>query len=241
MKSTALSLVALLALLLAGSVFAQPKFPALSGIVVDEAGMLNTATNAQLSEYLLGHQRATGNQIVVVTVADLQGYEIADYGYQLGRHWGIGEQGKDNGVLLIVAKTERKVRIEVGYGFEGDLTDAISSNIIHAVILPQFKLGQFPKGILLGSKSIVEALGGQYQMRKAAKKKTAGNNFSAVIFIVIVLLNIGGGMFGGGRRRGARSMFIPGGFGGGRSSGGFGGGFSGGGGGFGGGGASGGW
>jgi uncharacterized protein len=241
MKSTALSLVALLALLLAGSVFAQPKFPALSGIVVDEAGMLNTATNAQLSEYLLGHQRATGNQVVVVTVADLQGYEIADYGYQLGRHWGIGEQGKDNGVLLIVAKTERKVRIEVGYGFEGDLTDAISSNIIHAVILPQFKLGQFPKGILLGSKSIVEALGGQYQMRKAAKKKTAGNNFSAVIFIVIVLLNIGGGMFGGGRRRGARSMFIPGGFGGGRSSGGFGGGFSGGGGGFGGGGASGGW
>lgn len=241
MKSTALSLVALLALLLAGSVFAQPKFPALSGIVVDEAGMLNTATNAQLSEYLLGHQRATGNQIVVVTVADLQGYEIADYGYQLGRHWGIGEQGKDNGVLLIVAKTERKVRIEVGYGFEGDLTDAISSNIIHAVILPQFKLGQFPKGILLGSKSIVEALGGQYQMRKAAKKKAAGNNFSAVIFIVIVLLNIGGGMFGGGRRRGARSMFIPGGFGGGRSSGGFGGGFSGGGGGFGGGGASGGW
>jgi|TARA_B110000902_G_scaffold266712_1_gene355685 uncharacterized protein len=241
MKSTALSLVALLVLLLAGSVFAQPTFPALSGIVVDEAGMLNTATNAQLSEYLLGHQRATGNQVVVVTVADLQGYEIADYGYQLGRHWGIGEQGKDNGVLLIVAKTERKVRIEVGYGFEGDLTDAISSNIIHAVILPQFKLGQFPKGILLGSKSIVEALGGQYQMRKAAKKKTAGNNFSAVIFIVIVLLNIGGGMFGGGRRRGARSMFIPGGFGGGRSSGGFGGGFSGGGGGFGGGGASGGW
>jgi uncharacterized protein len=241
MKSTALSLVALLALLLVGSVFAQPKFPALSGIVVDEAGMLNTATNAQLSEYLLGHQRATGNQVVVVTVADLQGYEIADYGYQLGRHWGIGEQGKDNGILLIVAKAERKVRIEVGYGFEGDLTDAISSNIIHAVILPQFKLGQFPKGILLGSKSIVEALGGQYQMRKAAKKKTAGNNFSAVIFIVIVLLNIGGGMFGGGRRRGARSMFIPGGFGGGRSSGGFGGGFSGGGGGFGGGGASGGW
>jgi uncharacterized protein len=241
MKSTALSLVALLVLLLAGSVFAQPTFPALSGIVVDEAGMLNTATNAQLSEYLLGHQRATGNQVVVVTVADLQGYEIADYGYQLGRHWGIGEQGKDNGILLIVAKAERKVRIEVGYGFEGDLTDAISSNIIHAVILPQFKLGQFPKGILLGSKSIVEALGGQYQMRKAAKKKTAGNNFSAVIFIVIVLLNIGGGMFGGGRRRGARSMFIPGGFGGGRSSGGFGGGFSGGGGGFGGGGASGGW
>jgi uncharacterized protein len=241
MKSTALSLVALLVLLLAGSVFAQPTFPALSGIVVDEAGMLNTATNAQLSEYLLGHQRATGNQVVVVTVADLQGYEIADYGYQLGRHWGIGEQGKDNGILLIVAKAERKVRIEVGYGFEGDLTDAISSNIIHAVILPQFKLGQFPKGILLGSKSIVEALGGQYQMRKAAKKKAAGNNFSAVIFIVIVLLNIGGGMFGGGRRRGTRSMFIPGGFGGGRSSGGFGGGFSGGGGGFGGGGASGGW
>jgi uncharacterized protein len=241
MRSTGLSLVALLALLLAGSVFAQPTFPALSGIVVDEAGMLNADTNAQLSEYLLGHQRATGNQVVVVTVDDLQGYEIADYGYQLGRHWGIGQQGKDNGVLLIVAKTERKVRIEVGYGFEGDLTDAISSNIIHAVILPQFKLGKFPKGILLGSKSIVEALGGQYQMRKAAKKKSAGNNFSAVIFIIIVLLNIGGGMFGGGRRRGTRAMFIPGGFGGGRSSGGFGGGFSGGGGGFGGGGASGGW
>jgi uncharacterized protein len=189
----------------------------------------------------LGHQRATGNQVVVVTVNDLQGYDIADYGYQLGRHWGVGQKGKDNGVLLIVAKTERKVRVEVGYGLEGDLTDAISSNIVHSVILPQFKLGQFPQGIMAGAKGIVEALGGQYQMRKAAKKKSGGGNSGALIFIVIVLLNIGGGMFGGGRRRGIMPMFIPGGFGGGRSSGGFSGGFSGGGGGFGGGGASGGW
>jgi uncharacterized protein len=241
MKRIRLGLVTIALLLLTNGLAAQPAFPVLSSIVVDDAGMLKADQKAQLSEYLLGHQRATGNQVVVVTVNDLQGYDISDYGYQLGRHWGVGQKGKDNGVLLIVAKAERKVRIEVGYGLEGDLTDAISSNIVHGVILPQFKLGQFPQGIMAGAKSIVEALGGQYQMRKATKKTSGGSNFGALIFIVIVLLNIGGGMFGGGRRRGMTSMFIPGGFGGGRSSGGFSGGFSGGGGGFGGGGASGGW
>jgi uncharacterized protein len=241
MQLIRLSLVTIALLMLTGVVVAQPVFPVLSAIVVDEADMLGADAEAQLSEYLLGHQRATGNQIVVVTIDDLQGYDIADYGYQLGRHWEVGQKGKDNGVLLIVAKTERKVRIEVGYGLEGDLTDAVSSNIVHAIILPQFKLGQFPKGIMLGAKSIVEALGGQYQMRKAAKKKSASSNSNVLIFIVIVLLNIGGGMFGGRRRRGIMPMFIPGGFGGGRSSGGFGGGFTGGGGSFGGGGASGGW
>ena len=241
MQLIRLCLMTITFLLLTSGVLAQPKFPELNAIVVDEADMLGAKAEAQLREYLLGHQRATGNQVVVVTVDDLQGYDIADYGYQLGRHWGVGQKGKDNGVLLIVAKTERKVRIEVGYGLEGDLTDAVSSNIVHAIILPQFKLGQFPKGIMLGAKSIVEALGGQYQMRKATKKNSAGGNSSVLIFIVIVLLNIGGGMFGGGRRRGIMPMFIPGGFGGGRSSGGFSGGFSGGGGGFGGGGASGGW
>jgi uncharacterized protein len=241
MKLIRLGLVTIVLLLVTNGVAAQPAFPVLSSIVVDDAGMLKADQKAQLSEYLLGHQRATGNQVVVVTVNDLQGYDIADYGYQLGRHWGVGQKGKDNGVLLIVAKAERKVRIEVSYGLEGNLTDAISSNIVHSVILPQFKLGQFPQGIMAGAKGIVEALGGQYQMRKATKEKSSSSNFGALIFIVIVLLNIGGGMFSGGRRRGMTSMFIPGGFGGGRSSGGFSGGFSGGGGGFGGGGASGGW
>jgi uncharacterized protein len=240
MQLIRLSLTIIALLLLTSGIQAQPKFPVLSAIVVDEAGMLQADAKSQLIEYLLGHQRVTGNQVVVVTVKDLQGYDIADYGYQLGRHWGIGQKGKDNGVLLIVAKTERKVRIEVGYGLEGDLTDAISANIVHGIILPEFKLGQFPKGIMLGAKSIVEALGGQYQMRKAPKKKSASSNSSALIFIIIVLLNIGGGMFGG-RRRGIMPMFLPGSFGGGRRSSGFGGGFSGGGGGFGGGGASGGW
>lgn len=221
--------------------FAAPTFPKLTGIVVDNAGLLDAQSEAQLSQYLQGHQNATSNQVVVVTVNDLQGYDIETYGYQLGRHWGIGQKGKNNGVLLIVAKQERKVRIEVGYGLEGEITDAISSNIIHGVILPQFKQARFTKGIFLGSKAIVEALGGQYVMKKTRQKK-AGSNLGGLFVLLIIIMNIGGGMFGGrGRRRGVMPMFIPGGFGSGRSGGFGGGGFSGGGGGFGGGGASGGW
>ena len=106
----------------------QPRagdtFPTLSGRVVDEANILDASTRAALTEKLAALEAKTTDQLVVVTLKSLQGTSIEDFGYQLGRHWKVGQQGKNNGVLLIVAPSERKVRIEVGYGLEGTLTDA---------------------------------------------------------------------------------------------------------------------
>lgn len=204
--------------------------------------MLSKTTEAKIDALAQGHEQATGNQIVVATVKDLQGYDIADYGYQLGRHWQIGQKDKNNGVLLLLAKSERKVRVEVGYGLEGQLTDAISSNIVNAVMLPQFRKGQFEEGMLAGTQSIVQALGGEYKMRSGGRSSSTSRSDLGgfALFIVIMLIQFFGGM-GGGRRRRRGLFFLPLGMGSSRSGGGFGGGFSGGGGSFGGGGASGGW
>ncbi len=113
---------------------AEPEFPKLSGRVVDNAKLLSAATEQDLNRQLAVQEQRTGNQIVVVTLPDLQGYEISDYGFQLGRHWGIGQKDKNNGALLIIAMKERKMRIEVGYGLEGLLTDARSAQIIQQIL-----------------------------------------------------------------------------------------------------------
>ncbi len=154
------ALLILLLILASPALASEPKFPPLTGRVVDDAHVLNSYTVGQITLMLADHERATGEQVVVVTLKSLQGYTIEDYGYQLGRHWGIGQKGVNNGALLIVAPKEHKVRIEVGYGLEGQLTDAISATIIQNYILPSFKLGDFNAGILAGATSIVQVLGG---------------------------------------------------------------------------------
>lgn len=226
---------------------ADIKFPTLSGRVVDNANLLNQSTRYQITEMLQQHEKQTSNQIVVVTLPDLQDYTIEEYGYQLGRHWKIGQKGKDNGVLLIIAPTDRKVRIEVGYGLEGALTDALSANIIHTKILPKFRSGDFDGGVIAGVQSIIAAINNEY----VAEPTDSGNNrevaFLIGIFLLFIMLQLFGasvlGSPNGSRnyRRGRYGGYYGGGgFGG--SGGGFGGGgFGGGGGGFGGGGASGGW
>lgn len=140
--------------------FAQVlSFPQLSGRVVDEAGLLSPADQAALTQTLADLEARTSDQLVVVTLKSLRGTTIEDYGYQLGRHWGIGQKDKDSGVLLIVAAGERKVRIEVGYGLEGTLTDAATKVIIDTVMLPAFKAGDFPGGIRNGAAQIAQILG----------------------------------------------------------------------------------
>src|SRR5690554_3497907 len=233
---------ALLLLLISLPVFSAISFPELTGRVVDNAEMIDAATEQQLTQMLAAHEQNSTNQVVVVTVNDLQGTTIEDFGYQLGRTWGIGQKDADNGALLLVAKDERKVRIEVGYGLEGVLTDAVSSNIIHAVILPKFKQAQFNDGIKEGAQAIMAELGNDYQMRETSRDEERDSVILIVIFIAIfvvlpfllLVMDATGGRRGG---------FIGGGFigGGGFGGGGLGGGFGGGGGGFGGGGASGGW
>ncbi|MHC8368194.1 TPM domain-containing protein [Pseudomonas sp. ZT5P21] len=229
---------------------AELKFPQLTGRVVDNAQMIEPSVREQLTQQLNAHEKATGEQLVVVTLPDLQGAEIADFGYQLGRHWGIGQKDKNNGALLIVARDERRLRIEVGYGLEDRLTDAQSSVIINQVITPVFKTGNFSKGISDGVAAMLVVLGGSPLDEPSTVYDSGGNQESDFvsrhpgIFVFLVLLFIltifvlqmfGIMPVGRGGSSGSRGGFGGGGFGGG------GGGFSGGGGSFGGGGSSGGW
>jgi uncharacterized protein len=253
-------LAALLAVLqLASPAFAEPAYPKLAGRVTDAAGVLPQDTATALDARLKALEDSTGTQLVVATVASLDGYEIEDYGVGLARAWGIGQKGTNNGAVLLVAPNERKVRIEVGYGLEGVLTDAMSSQIIRRAIIPQFKAGDMPGGITAGADALIQLLSlpADQQAQQAAAAEAAGERAAKggaisaieVIFWVIVLLWVIGAMSGGkrGRRRGGVILWGPG-MGGSWSSGGGGGGgwgggggFSGGGGSFGGGGASGSW
>lgn len=240
---------------LAGAAQAEsaPDFPELTGRVVDNAGMLDPQTEAVISGMSEAHEQASGEQLVVVTVPNLQGYPIEDYGYQLGRHWGIGQKGEDNGALLLISEEDRKIRIEVGYGLEGRLTDAQSSAIINGIITPAFRQGDFAGGIRAGTAAMIQVLGGEPLAQPAPRRGVAQTGdkpsvslaslFFLIMMAVVYFLGGGGGR---GRRRGrGGAAFLGGallGAGLGRGGGGFGGGgFGGGGGGFGGGGASGGW
>ncbi|WP_439648919.1 TPM domain-containing protein [Erythrobacter ani] len=144
--------------LLASPLAAQPEFPALTGRVVDTADILPPNVEAELVQKLEALEEQSQRQLVVATVPDLQGYDIADFGYQLGREWGLGDAERNDGTLLLVAPNERKVRIEVGYGLEGTMTDALSSLIIQNQILPRFRDGDYPGGIAAGTDAIVTQL-----------------------------------------------------------------------------------
>lgn len=227
---------------------AAPDFPELTGRVVDNAELLDPATQSQLTDMLAAHEEATSEQVVVVTLPNLQGEAIEDYGYQLGRHWGIGQEGEDNGALLIVARDDRKIRIEVGYGLEGRLTDAQSSVIINRIIAPAFQRGDFTGGITEGAEAIVTVLGGDAlpaELRPVmpmAQEQPGGLGILGFFLMLVAIFVIGGGR--GGRGGGRRALLLGallGGMGRGGGGGFGGGGFGGGGGGFGGGGASGGW
>jgi uncharacterized protein len=234
------------------------SFPVLSGRVVDAANILSPEQEVQLTTKLHALDTQSKRQLVVVTIPDLQGYDISDYGYRLGRAWGIGEKGKNNGALLIVAPKDRKLRIEVGYGLEGILTDALSSRIIRGTIVPHFKANDYPGGIMAGTDALTQLLSlPPDEARKLAEQAAreqqdqAGDNsgFWAVVLIFFLFFFVFP-LFSRRSGRSYRSGFGPaviwgpsvgsgsswgdGGFGGG-------GGFSGGGGSFGGGGASGGW
>lgn len=181
------------------------EFPALTGRVVDEANLLSPGTRAQLTERLAQHERETSNQLVIVTIKSLQGLPIEDYGYQLGRAWGIGQEKRNNGVLLIVAPNERKVRIEVGYGLEGALTDVQSHLIIQNAILPRFREGNFEAGIVEGTDAILGTLAGTYE--PTAKTHSAPSLESA-LFIGFMSLIFGSMLVGWIRPRAIGSLLL---------------------------------
>lgn len=246
---------------------ADPPLPALSGRVVDQADLLDRGTAQRLSDQLARYEAKTSTQIVVVTLPDMQGYPIEQWGLALLRGWQIGQKGKNNGIVLVVAPKERELRIETGYGAEGPLPDATADTIIRHVIVPRFKQGDYGGGIVAGVQAIEAALDGSFTSDQAGAAPTVSSTGVAVlgqqvpwmtilivfIWIAIVVINLlrrgsaGPRVYGGARRRSYWNNGWgggPGGFGGfgGGSGGGFGGGgFGGGGGSGGGGGASGRW
>ncbi len=214
------------------------SFPPLTGRVVDQAGILSPAAEQALTTELQTHEQATGQQVVVATVTSLEERDIAEYGVELGRAWGIGQKDKNTGVILLVAPHARAVRIEVGYGLEGTLTDATSRLIIENVILPQFRAGNMEAGIAAGIDAILAVLRGDPdaapQPPRARATDPGGFPVMTVLIVIFIITRFMG------RRRGVWPVVLgsPTVWRGGSRRGG---GFSGGGGSFGGGGASGRW
>jgi uncharacterized protein len=249
-----LALAALAICFLAPSAWAAPSFPALNGQrVVDEAHVLSPQTVSDLTAKLADLEAKTGRQVVVVTLPSLQGYDIQDYGYQLGRYWGIGQKGQDNGVLFIIAPTDHKVRIEVGYGLEPILTDALSSVILQEQVLPKLRAGDVDGAVSAGTNAIISQLSldpasAEATAQKAVQQARPHGNPLGAIFGLIVVFIIFSSIFRS-HRGGGLGWLLPltilgsgrGGWGGDGGGFGGGGGFSGGGGSFGGGGASGSW
>lgn len=257
MVSAVLVLAALLAPALA---FAQ-TFPALSGRVVDAANIIPDDVEARLNQKLEALETQSQRQLVVATLPSLEGYEISDYGYRLGRAWGLGDKGRNDGAILIIAPADRKLRIEVGYGLEPIVTDGLSSLIINQTIVPRFKADDMPGGIEAGTDALIAqlTLPPEAALKVAAQAGKQGvrakqSFFPALMWLVFLFFFIilpiirrsrGGRKFSGGLGPiivwDVLNAMSRGGGGGGGWSGGGGGGFSGGGGSFGGGGSSGSW
>lgn len=175
---------------------ADPKFPVLTGRVVDDANIIPEETEGELIAQLEALETKSSDQLVVVTVPSLQGFEIEEFGYRLGRVWQIGQGERlNNGVILLVAPNERKVRIEVGYGLEGILTDYYSSQIIRNTIVPAFKSGDMPGGIVAGAAAIEQILTtdpAELQARaarglKAEAKNTSGDPIAVILVIAFLI------------------------------------------------------
>ncbi len=242
--------------------FTIPEKPKEQTSVYDYINLLQTGQKRTLEQKLIRYSDSTSTQIVVAIISSTKGENINYLGAQWGQKWGIGQAGKDNGVLILLAKDDRRIAINTGYGIEGSLTDLMSKRIIESIIIPEFKQGNYYGGLNKGSDAIFEVLTGEF---KEDRNFSDGQGFPLrallpfiIFFIILIILSRKNRNNRGGNNRGGRGSGLDiwdmiilsnmgrssrssgGGFGGGGfGSGGFGGGFGGGG--FGGGGASGGW
>ena len=183
-----IALVFLALLSVAGPALAQ-TFPALTGRVVDQANVLKPEDRAAIAAKLKAHEDKTSDQVVVATVGSLEGIPVEDYANRLYRQWQLGTKDKNNGVLLLVAPNDRKVRIEVGYGLEGALTDALSGIVIRTAIAPKFKAGDFAGGIGAGVDAILSILSGDAEEWQR-KPKIRNDETSAIDWITLVIVGL---------------------------------------------------
>jgi len=240
-KST-FALCLLLTVYFASFSFAQPaspsggdvSYPSASGYVVDQSGIIDSTAQGRIEGWILELKQKTSAEVAVVTVDSTGPLSIEEYAVNLFKRFGIGQKGKDNGVLLLVAYKDRHMRIEVGYGLEGAITDAYSGRIINTIMAPEFKQGNFSDGIEKGAAAIVSLIAKEYnvtltgvpQTVDESQPETTSRFFWVLIICIIIALSLfRGGFFpiflpGGGYSRGG---FGGGGFGGGGFSGGFGG------------------
>lgn len=176
------------AAVLATPTLAAIKLPAFQGRITDEAGLLKPEDRQAIEDQLKALEQASTDQVAVVTVKSLDGATIEEFGLEAGRQWGIGQKDKDNGVVLIVAPNERKVRIEVGRRLEPQLTDALSKIIIENGILPAFRRGDFSGGIRAGVRDINDVLLGDSEAVKDRAKgglPGPGPDYEAMIIMAI--------------------------------------------------------
>ncbi len=224
------------------------EMPSLTGRVNDYASMISAEAETQINEKLARLEENESTQLVVLTIESLEGEPLEDYSIRLAETWKIGQKEFDNGAILLVSKKDRKVRIEVGYGLEGALTDLTAGRIVDNDIVPLFKKGQFDQGFVRGVDMIVAAVKGEYSAaQKSVESEENEGSLLPVLVILILIIYFYSQVPRGGGGQGSGPVIFTGGHGGGgfyggsRGGGSFGGGFSGGGGGFGGGGASGSW
>jgi len=181
----------------AAAAFAQ-ALPGLTGRVVDNAGIIDAASEATLVGRLEAFEKKSSDQIVVATVDSLNGEEIEPYANRLFRSWGLGQAGEDNGILLLIASNDRKMRIEVGYGLEGTLTDLHSKLIIENTMVPAFRAGDYAGGISRAVDDIVMVLDGNAEELEARAKRNENTFTSSIDPIVLLFILIWGAMFFGG-------------------------------------------
>jgi uncharacterized protein len=192
------AVLALIALLWFAVAAFAVTYPALNGRIVDQANIIPAETRSAIEPKLVDLEAKSGIQLVVATVSSLEGEEIEPYANQLFRNWGLGQRDKNNGVLLLVAPNERRVRIEVGYGLEGTLTDALSKVIIANAITPRFKTGDFGGGIARGVDDIITVLtsdASEWQERPSLRLDSSPANdpvpwFVIVLVIIVIILLI---------------------------------------------------
>jgi uncharacterized protein len=244
-------LLGIVFILLAAAVAAALDVPPLRGRVNDYAGAMSQDQARSLESQLAQFEQETGHQVAVLTIPTLDGEDIEGFSIRVAENWKIGKKGFDNGVILVVAIKDRRLRLEVGYGLEGVLPDAIANTIISNYIVPSFRAQDYAGGIIAGIDAVLKVIKNEPLPESARRKdRNQGSELNSIVMFAITLAVFGLMAFAStanrrrnmwathGRHRGPTIFSGPGGFGGGGFGGGSGGGFSGGGGGFGGGGAS---
>jgi uncharacterized protein len=191
----------LLVLLFIAPVAWSLDIPPLTGRVVDQAHVILPAHLSDLNDALTAHESKTSNQVAVLTLPSLAGEPLEEFSHRVASAWGLGQKGTDNGVLLLVAIQDRKIRIEVGYGLEGTLTDAKTSQIIRHEIVPRFRHGEYSEGIVAGVHAILTTIEGTYTKPASSAPNSSEHVGLWEIFGLAVVLGTVVGLFLGARRR----------------------------------------